>query len=414
MILVVSLQPPLSGNKFFRMMKTRILFIVLALSIFTCSNSFAQIMPLSSQKINTYKVAIVAPLYLDSVFTGSYYKYTKGFPTFAIAGFDFAQGASMAVNNFSNDSVIIEAKIYDSKATVYPFAEMLENGDMKDVKLIIGSVKDQDYYQLAKFAAEKRIPFVSATYPNDGGIKNDPYLIIQNSTLQTHCETIFSHLLTNYGTEKIVFVRRPGARGDMVSEIFAKLNSPDRNQLLNLDIVNIDTDDFSSVAAHLDSTKSTMVIGASLNADFSTSLVKYLVSVKDKYPSKIMGMPTWENVSFSGTAFKDYEILYTSNYYNPKNTATSKNIAGVYKQKFKGNASELVYMGYDVTSYFMSVLRDHPNTIIEHMNEGTEKVFTNPIYFPDYTNANDPRPNFHENRRVFFLKKVNGNISRVW
>ena len=396
------------------MKKVRILFLVVVVILFSSINVFAQTAQLGSQKKNTYKVAIVAPLYLDSVFSGNYYKYGKGFPAFAMAGFDFVQGASMAVNNFFDDSVIIEAKVYDSKATDYPLSEMLNGAEMRDVKLIIGSVKDQDFLQLAKFAADKKIPFVSATYPNDGGVKNDPFLIIHNSTLQTHCETIFTYLLTNHGTEKIVFVRKPDARGDMVSEIFAKLNSPDKNKLLNLDIVNLDGEEYTSIASHLDSTKSTLVIGASLDAEFCAGLVKYLASVKSKYPSKIIGMPSWEGINFNAPAYKDYEILYTTNYHNIKNTATAKSIASSYRQNFKGNASEVVYKAYDVTSYFLSILKDYPTSMMEHMNHGTDKVFTNPIYFPNYTDVNDLRPNFYENRRAFFLKKLNGNISRVW
>ena len=396
------------------MNKKNLVVVVFLLALFSGQQALGQTNGMGFTDAKTYKVAIIAPLYLDSVFSGDFYKYGKGSPSFAMAGFDFVQGASMAVKDFSADSINIEAKVFDSKASVLPLSSMINNGDLNDMKLIIGSVKDQDYTMLAKFAAAKKIPFISATYPNDGGIKNDPFLIIQNSTLQSHCESIFTHLLTNYGTEKIVFVRRPGARGDMVSEIFAKLNSPDKNQLLNLDIVNIDGDDYSEVAKHLDSTKSTTVIGGSLNNEFCVGLVKYLASVKNKYSSKIIGMPSWEGINFSGAAYKDYEILYTANYYNPKNTTRAKAIASTYKQDFKGNASDVVYKAYDVTAYFLSILRQYPNNIIGHINDGTEKVFTNPIYFPDYTDANDAYPNFYENKRVFFLKKVNGIVTRVW
>lgn len=394
------------------MSKKNLIVIVFLMGLFSHSQAFGQDKSMGYAK--TYKVAIVAPLYLDSIFSGDFYKYGKGFPAFAMAGFDFVQGASMAIQDFVSDSIDVEAKVFDSKASVVPLSNIISNGSLDDVKLIIGSVKDQDYMLLAKFAAAKKIPFVSATYPNDGGIKNDPFLIIQNSTLQSHCESIFTHLLTNYGTEKIVFVKRPGARGDMVSELFAKLNSPDKNQLLNLDIVNIEAEDYSEVAKHLDSTKSTTVIGASLNNEFCVGLVKYLASIKNKYPSKTIGMPSWEGINFNGAAYKDYEILYTANYYNPKTTTRAKAIAASYKEDYKGNASDYVYKAYDVTTYFLSILKQYPNDIMGHINDGTEKVFTNPIYFPDYTDANDAYPNFYENKRVFFLKKVNGVASRVW
>ncbi len=384
---------------------------VTGLLVITCFTATAQ---QTTNKIKNYKVAIVAPLYLDSAFSGTFYRYAKGFPKFAAAGFDFVQGAQMAIKDFANDSTTVEVKIFDSRASVIPLADVLKTGSLNGMNLIIGSVKDQEYMLLAKHAADKKIPFVSATYPNDGGIKNDPYLVVHNSTLQSHCESIFSHLLTSYGTEKIVMVRQPDERNNMVADLFKKLNSPDKNQLLNLVTVDIGPDDFSAIDKHLDSTRSTLVLGATLDADLANGVTKYLNSVKEQYPTKIIGMPTWEGVNFSSTAFKDYEIYYTSNFYNPKNTTVSKNITNSYKQNFKGTASEMVFKAYDVTSYFLSVMKKYPADIMGHINDGTAKAFTNPIYFPDYSDASDMRPNYYENKRVYFIKKWNGTTSKIW
>ena len=90
-------------------------------------------------------------------------------------------------------------------------ASLISSHALDSLQLIIGSVKDEEYGQLARFALQKNIPFISATYPNDGGITENPYLVIVNSTLKAHCEAIFSYMLQNHGSDNILHFRKPGS-----------------------------------------------------------------------------------------------------------------------------------------------------------------------------------------------------------
>ena len=191
------------------MQRIKIVFIALIVTAFSNQLAAQTTSPAPANKLKTYRVGIFAPLYLDSVFNESGYRYGKGFPKFAVQGLDFVQGAQIALDSlpmlFSN----IDARVFDSKSTSKPVLSLIQNKELDSIDLIIGSVKDQEYFQLASFAKEKNIPFISATYPNDGGITGNPFLIIVNSTLKAHCEAIYSHLLQNNGTDKIYLITRP-------------------------------------------------------------------------------------------------------------------------------------------------------------------------------------------------------------
>src|SRR6188474_1779905 len=91
------------GINFFRRMKTImmrkklqvILFITFLIPGFLSAKAQSD----TNKILKTFRVGIFAPLYLDSVFTGTTYRYGKKFPKFAAAGLDFVQGAQIALDS---------------------------------------------------------------------------------------------------------------------------------------------------------------------------------------------------------------------------------------------------------------------------------------------------------------------------
>ncbi len=386
------------------------LAITLIFSIRVSGQNFASIK--DSSRI--YKVAIIAPLYLDSVFNNNGFKYDKSFPKFVLPGFDFLQGAQMALDSLGRAGYNVKASFFDSKSNTKDIESLVNSGGLNNIELIIGAVKDKEYFTLADFAKKKNVPFISATYPNDGGIKNNPFLIIVNSTLKAHCETIFSYLLSNHGTEKILFVRKSGVRGDFLTDYFDELNTQDGKKLLNLEKVNVDTDDFSILQLKLDSTKNTIVIGASLNEDFATNLTKELALLNKKYKSTLIGMPNWDGFAQPGNKIRDYPLYYTTPFYNNKGQKETKEITAKYRSSFKGSPSDMVFKGFETTCYFVKLLAKHPNDLMNHLNDQDCRIFTQPLYRPQFTSTTDPIPDYFENKSLYFMKSVNGIVVKAW
>ena len=96
-----------------KQVKTSIVWIVLC---FVSLQVNAQTEP-ALQK-TTYKVAVFAPLYLDSVFSGTSYRYGKRFPRFVLQGLDFVQGVQIALDSMPPvPGATIQTYIYDSKSS---------------------------------------------------------------------------------------------------------------------------------------------------------------------------------------------------------------------------------------------------------------------------------------------------------
>ena len=363
------------------------------------------------------KIGIFAPLYLDSVFHGTDYRYGKKFPRFALQGLDFVQGAQIALDSFPINNCIIETFFYDSKSDSLSIDSLIKSHQLDSLGLIIGSVKDDEINLLADFAKSKKIPFISATYPNDAGVTANPYFIILSSTLKSHCEGIFSYILQSHSTDKILLLRKTGSQEDRVAGYINGINKQDGKSLLYIKTVTLDSN-IISIKNSLDSTRKNIIIGGSLDEDFATSLSLVLNGLSKKYDITLIGMPNWEGFGAFGKklkpGLKDFPIYFTSPYYNSKTDNYSKVIQDVYLKKYKGSPSDFAYKGFEITYVFSRLLNMFPTDIMNHLNDYSFKVFSEYNLSPIKLNANSLSPDYLENKHLYFLKKINGVTSKAW
>ncbi|RYF87498.1 MAG: hypothetical protein EOO03_10580 [Chitinophagaceae bacterium] len=362
-----------------------------------------------------FKVAIFAPLYLDSVFNNGAYRYGKQFPKFALQGLDFIHGAQIALDSLPIPNTIFDTRIFDSKSYDEDVATLIRDRRLDSIDMIIGSVKDQEYIQLASFAKQKNIPFISATHPNDGGVTGNPFMVIVNPTLKAHCEAIYAYVLQNKAPGKIYLVRKPGIQENSVEDHFNNINSPDGKPLINIKVINIEGD-FSVLKTQLDSTQNATIIGGSLNETFANELATYLQSISKTYKTKLIGMPNWDGFSSltKNKKLKDFPIYYTSPFYNNKWDNYSKRIKSTYLRKYKGIPSDLTYKGFEITQQFALLLSRYPNDVLSHLNDYPSRIFSDFNFKPVFNSSDSTVPDYFENKHLYFVKILNGGYSKAW
>ena len=372
-------------------------------------NSFSQ-----QASLKTYRVGIFSALYLDSVFSNNEYNYGKKFPKFTQQGLDFIQGAEIALDSLPLPNGNIIANIFDAKSNQNNIPWLISNHKLDSLDLIIGSVKDVDFIDLARFAKQKNIPFVSATYPNDGGIVDNPFLVIVNPTLRAHCETVYSYLLQSHGTDKILLCRKKGSQEDKIADYFKMINGTEGKPLLNIQTINFD-DDFSRLVNSLDSNRKTIIIGGSLNESFASSLINVVYPLKESYPIEVIGMPNWDGFSFlKKSTLKDFPVYYTTAFINNRSNTYSKQITQVYSKKFKGVPSDMAYKGFESVYIFARLITKYPDDFMSHLNEFAYKVFNDYNFKAVYVNKKKQIPDYFENKRLYFMKIYNGKSTKVW
>jgi hypothetical protein len=371
----------------------------------------------SSKYFPTYKVGIFAPLYLDSVFSNNSFRYKQGLPKFIVPAVEFVQGAQIALDSMKMGKENIEVFIYDTKSYTKNTASLIRSKKIDSLDLIIGSVKDNDYKQLADFALLKNIPFISATYPNDGGITGNPFTVIINSTLKAHCEAIYSYLLQSHGTDPIFLYRKKGAQEDKVASYFKQLNEQDGKALLNIQTFNIDstfTSDYLKLK--LDSNRNSVILGGSLDETFAANLTAACYGLHETYPITIIGMPNWDGFTslYKKDNFKDFPVYFTSPYFNNKWDNYSKLLTSAYLKKFKIKPGDMAFKGFEAVYMYTKLLTKYPNDFMSHLNDKTVKVFCDYNIRPVMLKKVNTTPDYFENKHLYFIKLLNGTTSKAW
>ncbi len=392
-------------------MKKNICFVLFVL-FFSATQSFAQnAIPLNK----TYRIAVFSPMYLDSVFSNNELISSNSIPKFIMPSVEFVQGARIALDTLALNGKKAEAFIYDSKSFTRPISWLVKNKMLDSIDLIIGSVKEPDYQELANFAAQKSIPFVSATYPNDGGVTQNPFLIILNSTLKAHCQGMLSYLVQKHGTDKIYLVKKKG--DDRVDNYLREANMQDGKPLLNIKTITLDSSISSyGLSRRIDTTQSSVIIGASLNETFAKKLADACYPIQKNHPLVLIGMPNWDGFKslIKKDAYPDFPILYTTPHYDSKNNSFDSLLVQKYFQLYRSKPSDMAYKGFETTYFFTNILLNNDAGFMSHINDNKYTVFHDYNFVPVYTSKQNNSPDYFENTHLFIMQILNGEIDREW
>lgn len=358
------------------------------------------------------KIAVFAPVYLDSAFSEGSYKLGKSYlPKYMLPGLDFYNGVMMAVDSLNAEKAPVEVLFYDSKSIENPIPNLLTQPELQDVSLIIASFNTRaEIKLLADFALEKNIPLISATYPNDGGITANPFFVLINPTLTAHIEAIYRFTHRFYPAENITLLRKKGNVEDMIQNTFNDMNKRTPGIPLKIKTAEL-TDGFtaSQITAYLDSNKQNIIICGTLNETFGTNLSRALASSKS-YRVVAIGMPTWDGLR---DISKDIEIVYSTPYNLNRTDKLNVQFADNYKLKYAGRPGDMAFKGYEAMYHFTKLLLKYNNQLINHLSDKEYKLFNDFDIQPVRNNKAGTIPDYLENKKLYFIRKVDGKIKSV-
>ena len=122
--------------------RVRLAILFPLLFFFSFTNLFAQ-------NNSKQKIAVFAPLYLDSAFDAyNTYRYDKNFPKFINPGLEFYEGVQFAIDSLTKEKVPLEVFIYDTRSVQRNLLEQINEID-SSVGLIIAHANAQENWVLA-------------------------------------------------------------------------------------------------------------------------------------------------------------------------------------------------------------------------------------------------------------------------
>jgi len=368
----------------------------------------------SDSSNQAHHIAIFAPLYLDSAFDANgNYRFDKNFPKFLNPGLEFYEGVQLAMDSLQKEGAALDITLYDTKCPSKNISQILQSSGFQNTDLIIGHVSPLELRQLANAALRKNIPFINVNFPNDGNITNNQSLVILNSTLKTHCEGIYKFLQKNYATSPITVFRKKGALEDKLKNYFTDIEKNTGSVPLKLKYITLeDNFDSKTLRHYLDSNIQNIFIVTSLDEAFAKNFCFQLSPLAKTYHTTVIGMPTWDNISdFSQPLYNGLEIMYSTPFYINPNDSLVTHIQQYFKANFYMRPSDMVFRGFETTYHFAKLLHQHGSNLSSSIGEKKYEVFDAFDIEPVFLNKQNIVIDYFENKKLYFIKKVDGNIS---
>lgn len=369
-----------------------------------------------TDSVKKHKIAVFAPLYLDSAFdANNEYRYAKNtLPHIINPGLEFYEGVQLALDTLSQEGAELEVFVYDTRSGKETLEQQLKSPELDDAELIIAHCSNNEMRLFANIALQKKIPFINTTIPNDAGITSNPYFVILNPTLRTQCEGIYKFIQKNYALDPIVVFRRRGSSDDIIKRLFDDYSKNTMSVPLNMKYVTLsDSFTVSQLIPYLDSTHNTLCISGSLDVNFGKRLTFQLASINQTYPATIMGMPTWDVIKdFSKPEFNGTEIIYSTPFYNPRTDTISAGITEYFNSQLYARPSDMVFRGYETTWMFSKILMKYGKDISSNLANKENQVFTQYDIQP-VINRTTMTLDYFENKKLYFIKWLDGTFKSV-
>lgn len=361
------------------------------------------------------KIAVLVPFDLDSAYTDFNYNLgTINIPQYFMQGLDFYNGVKIALDSLQKNNAVIDAWVFDTRSKTKTASQVIKELSNIAPHLILASFTNTNEQKLyAEFALKKNIPLVSVTYPNDAYIHSNPFFIIENSTLQTHVDSLFAYTARTFQNAKIIYLARNGFIENKIKKQFTDLIK--KTKAINYTFAEINTNPTTAdLIPLMDSTRENVIFCGVLDEAYGLSLVKSL-SAASSYQTVAIGMPTWDGIKALRFAnCKNVRIIYTSPFNYSTGNIQVDHLKEMYKQVFYSRPGDMVFKGYESALYFINLLLKYHGEMINHVNDHNFFVITPFNFAPVKLNDENILPDYIENKHLYFINLLNGAVIGVF
>jgi ABC-type branched-subunit amino acid transport system substrate-binding protein len=361
----------------------------------------------------TIKVGLLTSFYLDQHFTDSFtLKSPKDFPRLAVPGLEFYEGASLAIDSLNKNGISVKMQVFDLQSQNGNINRLIQNATFEQFDMIIAQTSGAEINQLAQVAKEIKIPFINATHPNDRGIRDNPYYLIANPTLNAHLEFLQQQIANKWSSANVIWIRRQNAVDNKLEESFKEINGKKGSKKITFTTFSAgDLPSIQEISPLIDTTKTNVFIAGSLDDKFGASLVNSLNSYPKKGLLNVVGMPNWENLKdIQLPKFAGLPIYFSSPFYISPTNSWAKEMDELFKNNIYTKASLSAFKGFELIFYFTSLFSKHGRI---YLGDPADTMFTplNDLDFkPIKTKGPEGPIDYYENKKLYLLRRLNGIV----
>ncbi|MGH2645753.1 MAG: ABC transporter substrate-binding protein, partial [Chitinophagaceae bacterium] len=340
-----------------------------------------------------YNIALFTPLNIDQVVTDTTFSVTNRtpLPPATLSGLEFYEGALLAMDSLQQEGIPIRLTIYDTKSTSKPLVTILQGTQLDSTDLIIGNVNGNELKAISNFAKGKEINFISATFPNDAGISENPFLTILNSTLSVHCRAIQNFAQQKFSDKNILVIYQDNAQEkqnlNYMQLAYREMNYSFKTPLQPLEWGSNTT--VSDLLPYLKKDKNNVIIITSLYPQVALNIIGQLIPLTKTYTLNVVGMPTLDgDQDLKNNEYSGINIYYSTPYpyYRASDNSAIRSMMWQFFGKYRSRPSDMALKGYETLFYFGHLLHKEGVYFNKNINDPQGRIYTQFNIQPVYEN----------------------------
>ena len=333
---------------------------------------------------NEFRIAMLLPMFLadnaptsppDSgmvVDSEGRFKYRDGrywiHPKSANA-LEFYMGALLAIDSLKKQGVVAKLVLFDTMRDSLKIAQILRNPDMKNMDLIIGPFYTELVNQVASFARENRIFYISPIAINAASLVSNPYLMQVNSGEINTVAPMVEYISKQENIHVTLIGNQLEEDQTVYNAYLNKLKTAFADT--SLTALQMRYDDLRQTGSYLKANRMNIVIIPAANERFVNLIAAQLNAASRTYQINLYGPANWTKfVNFDPEYLHTLEFRYATAFHIDYDTPPVQNFLQQYRKMYfteptmltgineiSPNAYQFAFLGYDVTFYFMSVIQ---------------------------------------------------------
>lgn len=328
----------------------------------------------NSQLKGTYRVDVLASLYLDEAVENDKVVYRERFPNKVLPGVYFVEGLMLAADTLNALGYKLDIHIHDITSKGTSVDDLVRTGQLANSDLIIGAIQSENIPDIATYAKQHNKNFVSALSPSDADVRDNQYFILTQATLESHCSWMVKKMQQKYGSVKPLLLYRKASPTDQNAYEYLTESGMQYNEL---DCTTMPTKE--ELDKFLSPDRKNVIVLASINPNYAEEVLKNLHNWYLNYDFEVWGMPSWKSMSglSKADAFPNIGVYITYPFYFDETTAIGQSLKGRYRKQYgRSSPTELVYRGYETMFWYAYLMKKYGTIFNDNLSDNGYAPFT--------------------------------------
>ncbi|MEK6616108.1 MAG: ABC transporter substrate-binding protein [Bacteroidota bacterium] len=361
--------------------------------------------------IRDIHVALFLPLSLamiESIDVGKIAQGDEKIPEETKIGIEFYEGMKMAFDSLRKRGFKGYLYVYDSNLDSAGFAKLMKKPELKEMDLLIGPLYGKRFDTVLKFAKANNINLVSPALLGNHILLGNQNVSKITPSYATQADELAKYVAGNYAGQNIILFNSANPKDKPYLNTFKKT----ANSILqksNSDTVKEVT--FTTLKNFISKTKPNIIVIPSASQPFVIEAVNKLFLHKQENKDSIivLGLSNFQDMESLDFGYLNalHTIISSYNFVDYNNPQT-KNFILEYRNEFKTEPTQYVFLGFDVGYFYLSGLKKYGTAMQRKLPELKQKgIQTEFNFYQSDINSG------YENRGVGIMKFENYSYTRV-